>query len=122
MLSVTREAMKSLMGAINESQIDTIAKNDAPPVTKEMPEFWFMSPSIDSQIQLLERFCKYGGLGAYKISKVEAETKLHLRHGPGKSFSRMLAIIFGAIFQSVDLHGEVEENSLTIVLRVKQKK
>lgn len=124
MLSVTREAMKSLMGAISESQIDTIAKKDAPPVTKEMAEFWFMSSSIESQIQLLERFCKYGGLGDYNINKVENETKLHLRHGLGRSFSRMLAGIFGTIFQSVNPQVEAEENSITIVLRnrVKRKK
>ena len=117
-------AMKSIMGAISESQIDTIAKNDAPPVTKEMAEFWFMSSSIESQIQLLERFCKYGGLGDYNINKAENETKLHLRHGLGRSFSRMLAGVFGTLFQSVNSQVEAEENSITIVLRnrVKRKK
>ncbi len=56
-------AIKSLMGAITEFLIDTITTQDAPPVKKEVAEFWFMSSSFDSHIQLLERFLQIWRVG-----------------------------------------------------------
>lgn len=117
MLSVTREAMKILTGMLDETQIDEMANKYAPPIMKELAEFWFMSSATDPQIQMLERFCKYGGLGKLMISKSDDETKFHLRHGLGKNASKMFAGLFGNLFESTNPRIQVEENSLSISMR-----
>lgn len=125
MVSLSRETIVSLLDSIDDEKIEEVAKALVPKI-KEMVDFWFQSSDLESWIKFLTLISKYGGEGTVFANTSGPETKLHLRHGLGSKWTRLLAVPIETVLAEKGIKSEIQEreNSLTIVLptqHVKQK-
>ena len=115
MISMPRGAFSELVNSVDGSKL-----KQALPVIQESHRELVEIIGGDNYLRLLEKLCKYGGLGTLSVKNSGPETTINLRHGLGRRVSDLLTRVMKP-FSKQFIKSTEQENSITIVTRTGKK-
>ncbi len=116
LVSVPRDLAIEFLDSVDKKEIERISRIQITKQIIEMSEFLESGP--DKWLNILNLFCKYGGLGSLQIKENGSELAIHLRHGLGPVASKMLASVLDSLSSQSGYRPKIEaaENSLSVTL------
>lgn len=117
LVSVPRDLAIEFLDSVDGKEIERISRIQITKQIIEMSEFLESGP--DKWLNILNLFCKYGGLGSLQIKENGSELTIHLRHQLGPVASKMLASVLESLSNQYGYRPKIEvaENSLSVTLR-----
>ncbi len=111
-VTITKNTFQALVSAINEDEMDKIAKDISSLALKEFTFFKYSDPGIKAFINFLELQCNYGGLGMFEEKIQGLDHKIIVRHNIGIKVSKILGKIFSQTLKRMaDIEVTVEDES-----------
>ena len=91
-ITLRREGFRSILAAIEDETITTLAKDIGTQIPKQFLLFWFKKMNLETYLKYLSLVCKYSGFAEYEVDANEAETEyiITLIHDLGEKWSIFL--------------------------------
>ena len=91
-ISLRREAFKSILEAIESDKLAGVAKDIGRHVPKEFIVFWFKKINLDTYLQFLSLVCQYEKFAECEIANDGNDYTIILNHDIGQKWSEFLAV------------------------------
>jgi hypothetical protein len=91
-ITLRREGFRSILEAIEDDKITTLAKEIGSQIPKQFLLFWFKKTNLETYLKYLSLVCKYSGFAEYEVDTNEDETDyvITLLHDLGEKWSIFL--------------------------------
>lgn len=91
-ITLRREGFRSILEAIEDDKITTLAKEIGSQIPKQFLLFWFKKTNLETYLKYLSLVCKYSGFAEYEVDINEDETDyvITLLHDLGGKWSIFL--------------------------------
>jgi hypothetical protein len=91
-ITLRREGFRSILEAIEDDKITTLAKEIGSQIPKQFLLFWFKKADVETYLEYLSLVCKYSGFAEYEVDTNEDETGyiITLIHDLGEKWSIFL--------------------------------
>lgn len=117
-ISLRREAFRSILEAIESDKLVTVAKDIGSHVPKEFICFWFKKINLETYLQYLMLVCQYAKFAECEIDNDEKDYTIILSHDIGQKWSEFLAVwLAEGLKNTVGILPEIETTRNSIVVR-----
>lgn len=117
-ISLRREAFRSILEAIEPDKLVDIAKDIGRHVPREFICFWFKKINLETYLQYLLLVCQYAKFAECEIDNDGKNYTIILSHDIGQKWSEFLAAWFTeGLKNTVDILPEIETTRNSIVVR-----
>jgi hypothetical protein len=117
-ISLRREAFKSILEVIEPDKLVDVAKDIGSYVPKEFICFWFKKISLETYLQYLSLVCQYAKFAECEIENDGKYYTIILSHDIGRKWSEFLAVwLTEGLKDTVDILPEIETTRNSIVVR-----
>jgi hypothetical protein len=91
-ITLRREGFRSILEAIEDDTITSLAKDIGTQIPKQFLLFWFKKLNLETYLKYLSLVCKYSGFAEYEVDTNEDETEciITLIHDLGEKWSIFL--------------------------------
>jgi hypothetical protein len=91
-ITLRREGFRSILEAIEDDTITSLAKDIGTQIPKQFLLFWFKKLNLETYLKYLSLVCKYSGFAEYEVDTNEDETEyiMTLIHDLGEKWSIFL--------------------------------
>jgi hypothetical protein len=91
-ITLRREGFRSILEAIEDDTITSLAKDIGTQIPKQFLLFWFKKMNLETYLKYLSLVCKYSGFAEYEVDTNEDETEyiITLIHDLGEKWSIFL--------------------------------
>lgn len=89
-ISLRKEAFKSILEAIEYDKLADVAKEVGSHVPKEFISFWFKKINLETYLEYLSLVCRYASFAEYEIQNDGNDYVIVLNHDIGQKWSNFL--------------------------------
>jgi hypothetical protein len=117
-ISLRREAFKSILEAIESDKLVGVAKDIGHHVPKEFIVFWFKKINLDTYLQYLSLVCQYAKFAECEIDNDGKDYTIVLSHDIGQKWSEFLAVwLEEGLKETIDVPPKIDTTRNSIVVK-----
>lgn len=115
-ITITRNTFQAIVSAIDDDEIESIARNISSLALKEFTYFRYRDPGVKAFIDFIATLCSYGGIGMFDEKVQGLDHLLIVRHNLGMKVSRLFGQIFSQTLKRMaDIEVKVQDASASEV-------